>query len=300
MILSSLTTTTNPCHGAYMFIEGVKLFCFGASYAVALASELLAQWLPSRPRHLLSLGFTAAGVVAHTLYIGQHAVGSSICPLTTSAGSLLVLSWVLAVVYVSMQWYYPKISLGVFALPLVLGLVVFAELLGPESQRDLEGWAKIWGPVHGAILGGGAIAVFVGSVAGVMYLVQVHRLKAKHLPSELFDLPSLELLERINRQGIGAAFPLFTVGLCIGVLLAVEQRSAGDTAIRLLDPKVIFALISWVAFGILLQVRSQPQFRGRKVAMLTILGFCLLLFTMAGVDLLMSSWHGAAATGGAP
>jgi ABC-type uncharacterized transport system permease subunit len=131
-----------------------------------------------------------------------------------------------------------------------------------------------------------------------MYLVQVRRLKAKRLPSETLDLPSLELLERVNRLGIMFAFPLLTVGLAIGLLLAIEQRRAGDDSIRLLDPKVIFAALVWLMFAFLLKVRSQPEYRGRKVALLTVMAFCLLLYTMVGVDLLMSSWH-RAVTGGA-
>jgi ABC-type uncharacterized transport system permease subunit len=105
----------------------------------------------------------------------------------------------------------------------------------------------------------------------------------------------LELLERVNRHGITIAFPLLTIGLAIGLLLAIEQRRAGDASISLFDPKVIFALLVWIVFAFLLKVRSHPEFRGRKVAMLTIMAFCLLLYTMVGVDLLMSSWHRAAA-----
>ena len=282
-----------------MFVEGVKLFCFGASYSVALASESAVGLLSAKVRRTVSLVFAAAGLIAHTLYIGHHTIGVRVCPITTSAGSMLVLSWVLAVGYFTIHWYYPRPSVGVFALPLILGLIAFAAFLGPDSRRELEGWAKIWGPVHGAILAIGAIAVFVGFVAGLMYLVQAYRLKSKHLPSELLDLPSLELLERINRHGITAAFSLLTVGLGIGLMLAVHERRSGDETIRLLDPKVISAGLVWVVFGVLLQIRSQPQFRGRKVALLTILAFGLLLFTIVGVDLLMpSAWH-QAVTGGA-
>ena len=208
-----------------------------------------------------------------------------------------MLAWVLAVTLLTVNWVYPRVTIGIFALPLVVGLIGLAAFLGEEGRRVLEGWARIWGPVHGALLAVGAVAVFVGFVAGVMYLVQVYRLKSKHLPSELLDLPSLELLERVNRQGIIVAFPALTIGLAIGVLLAIEQQQGGNAEIRLLDPKVIFAVIVWLAVGLLLKLRSQPQFRGRRVALLTIVAFVLLLFTMVGVDLLMSSWHRAVVGG---
>jgi ABC-type transport system involved in cytochrome c biogenesis permease subunit len=281
-----------------MFIDDVKLFCFGASYSLALASDIAGGILKPTVRRALSLGVMAAGVVAHTAYLANRAVGESVCPLTTSYDSLLVLAWLLSVIYLSVHWYFPRVSIGLFALPLIIGLVALAASLGGDGRRELVGWARIWGPVHGAVLAIGAIAVIIGFVAGVMYLVQVRRLKAKYLPSELLDLPSLELLERINRHGITIAFPLLTVGLAIGLLLAVEQRRAGDVRISLFDPKVIFGLLVWVVFAFLLKVRSHPEYRGRKVALLTIMAFCLLLYAMVGVDLLMSSWHRASAASG--
>jgi len=280
-----------------MFVEGVKLFCFGASYSAALASEAAGGVVPVKLRRILSLAFGAAGLLAHTIYLGHRAVADKICPLTTSYDSLLVLSWILAVTYLSVHWYYPRVTVGIFALPPIVGLVVLAGFLGEEGRRELEGSLRIWGPIHGALLALGAVAVFVGSVAGVMYLVQVRRLKAKHLPSEVLDLPSLELLERINRQGVTVAFLMLTIGFGIGLLLVLQQKQADVEGIRLLDPKVIFGILVWLAFAVLLKVQSQPEFRGRKVAVLTIVGFCLLLFTMVGVDLLLPSWHHAV-TGG--
>jgi ABC-type transport system involved in cytochrome c biogenesis permease subunit len=281
-----------------MWVEGIKLFCFAASYAVALASELAGFFLAARVRRALVLIFTVAGLVAHTIYIGHRVVDAKICPLMTTYDSLLVLSWLLAIEYLWVRWFYPRFTVGIFSLPLIIGLIISAGIIGDEGRRVLHGWARVWGPVHGGLLAFGAVAVFIGFVAGVMYLVQVQRLKGKHLGGDLLNLPSLELLERINRQGVTAAFPLLTVGLALGLLLVVEERRAGVEGIRLFDPKVIFGFAVWLAFAVLLTVQARPQFRGRTVALLTIVGFSLLLFTMVGVDLLMSSWHRVATGGG--
>ena len=183
----------------------------------------------------------------------------------------------------------------------LLGLVLFASLLEPDSTRELAGLSRIWGPVHGAILVGGTIAVTIGFIAGVMYLVQSYRLKTKRPPSDKWNLPSLEYLERINHQGIIVAFSLFTIGLGIGLLLAIQMHT-DKSEIHLLDPKVISAGVMWLTFGFLLQARYWPVLRGRRVALLTIVGFGLLLFTIVGIDLLgnfglLDSWHKAAGGG---
>ena len=274
-----------------MFVEGVKVFCFGASYAVALASDASAAWVESKWRRRISLGFASAGVTAHTIYLAYRALGRDVTPLSTGFDSLLVVAWVLAVAYLFLQWHYPNLGLGVFALPLVLGLIGLAAWFGEDNRRPLEGWSQVWGPAHGAVLAAGALAIAAGFLAGLMYLVQAGRLKAKQLPSGGMDLPSLELLDRINRAALAAGFLLLTLGLGVGFLLAAGEVRRGNASIRWDDPKVISAVALWILLGVLVLVRREPQLRGRKLALLTIVAFGLLLFTIVGVHLLFHSWH---------
>ena len=54
-------------------LAGISLTCFTASYAVALALEITRMWFRSGLRRALMLGFAAAGVLAHTIYLGKRA-----------------------------------------------------------------------------------------------------------------------------------------------------------------------------------------------------------------------------------
>ena len=121
-----------------MFVDGIKLFCFGASYTVALLAELAAPFLPAGLRRKVSLSFSAAGILAHTIYIGHRATHASESPLATSFDSLLILCWVLAVAYLTIQWHNPRLSLGVFALPVIVlpALVLVAGLSVYLRRRD--------------------------------------------------------------------------------------------------------------------------------------------------------------------
>ena len=66
--------------------------------------------------------------------------------------------------------------------------------------------------------------------AGLMYLVQMHRLKAKRASRFGVALPSLEQSERINRGAITIAFPLLTFGLLIGMVLSLAAPAGGTGA----------------------------------------------------------------------
>ena len=53
-------------------IAGITVFCFAASYGVALALELVRPWVGGRWRARLATIMLAAGLLAHTLYLGHR------------------------------------------------------------------------------------------------------------------------------------------------------------------------------------------------------------------------------------
>jgi len=273
-----------------MHIQGIRLICFAGSYAVALGFELFGGVLPARLRRALVLAWTLAGITAQTLYISYRAAQSH-AVLNTCFDSLLALSWLLAISFLVAQWNHPQLSLGLLVLPVVLVLIGLSGLLKATRPRLLGGLAKFWGPLHGAIVLAGGIAAFVAFLAGLMYLVQASRLKRKTLAGVLGKLPSLERLEKVTLGSLSTAFVLLTVGLSIGLLLMLELRRRGLHELKLLDPKVLAGLAVWATFALLLRLSRHPYLRGRRVALLTILGFALLVATFAGVDLLTTSWH---------
>src|SRR5262249_14825995 len=148
----------------------------------------------------------------------------------------------------------------------------------------------------------GAVCTCVAFFAGLMYLAQLRRLKAKR-PSRLgLALPSLEQSERINRGAITVAFPLLTFGLGIGIILSLATQ-AGENApasvhtLQWTDPKVLSALLMWLVFAVLLHARFRPAMRGRSVMVLTIVAFGFLVFAWVGVEALkLPTAHGTPKT----
>jgi ABC-type transport system involved in cytochrome c biogenesis permease subunit len=199
----------------------------------------------------------------------------------------------------------PKpVAVGLFVLPIVLGLVIVAGEFAPRRSDwpDWGGSTAFWGTVHGIFLLGGAVFACVAFLAGLMYLVQMRRLKAKR-PARLgLVLPSLEQSERINRGAITIAFPLLTFGLLIGMILSLALRGTASGAqaehvLRWSDPKVVSALVMWLVFAVLLHARFSPALRGRGVMVLTIVAFSFLVFTWIGVEALkLPTAHGAPET----
>jgi ABC-type transport system involved in cytochrome c biogenesis permease subunit len=266
-----------------MHLEKITLTCFGASYAVALLLEVLHLLWPRAVPRFLGLLFGAAGLVAHTLFLVQaFFLAEQGAPLSSQLGSTLFLAWILAIFYLYGSVHHRRQAWAVFVLPVVLILLGLA-MLFPLSREESAGpgWfhgKQAWSLVHAGLLILAAAGVCVGCVASIMYLVQARRLREKVPPQQGMRLLSLERLEEMNRRAITLAFPLLTAGLLIGAFRVARHLSEPPVWT---DPRVLGAGVLWVVFALLLYLRYGAHLRGRRLALLTIVTFVLLLFTLA-------------------
>jgi ABC-type uncharacterized transport system permease subunit len=271
-------------------ISGISLTCFGASYGVAWVLELGKLFFRSGVRRLLMIAFVLAGLLAHTLYLGYRAVEYSATPLSSSFDWCLVAAWLLVAAYLYLSYYYPGAALGLYMLPLAVGLVVVAAFADREPIAAGEA-LRAWGAVHGIALLAGTLAVMVGFVAGVMYLLQSYRLKHKRPPVPGFRLPPLEWLEKVNGRVLILSTLLIGVGFTAGVILNVLDRGAGGR-LAWSDPVIWSSavLFAWLATAAIFNAVYRPARRGRKVAYLTVASFGFLVVALA-MFLLVDSGH---------
>src|SRR3989338_7806293 len=130
------------------------------------------------------------------------------------------------------------------------------------------------------------VAFLVAFGAGALFLVQERQIKRKRMGVLFHRLPSLDQLERINVSAIGFGFGLLTIGLSLGVIVSRLLRGVWWSA----DPKEILSATLWLCYLILWLARLRATMRGRRVAMLSVVGFALVLFTFLGVSWLVPTW----------
>ena len=95
------------------------------------------------------------------------------------------------------------------------------------------------------------------------------------------------VLDNINQYALVSGFPFLTVGMMTGSIYA--QYALG--AYWQWDPKEVWSLITWLFYAALLHERLAAGWRGRKAAVMSIVCFCILLFTFAGASLWMGGYH---------
>lgn len=257
------------------FLLRVSVFCFAASYAVALGLEVWRLMAPRPILRLVGIGFGAAGLLAHAAFVIVQSY-----PLFSPSGSLYFLALILAVFYLYGAIHHFQLAWGLFVLPLVLGLIALAWLgtdTLPEASAAWWSGERFWGQVHGYLVLLASVGICVGFVASLMYLVQVHRLKTKMGPRQGMPMWSLERIEKMNRRALLLSFPLLTAGLLVGLARLIHHGSFQQGWSY---PKILSTLGLWLVFAILFYSRYVAHARGRQVAWLTLLAFALLLLAL--------------------
>lgn len=85
-------------------------------------------------------------------------------------------------------------------------------------------------------------------------------------------------------------------GACVKSLGVITGAMWGDRVFGQLwfwDPKETWSSITWLIFLAYLHARYTLDWRGRRAAILAIVGFAALVFTYVGVDYLLPQIHGA-------
>ena len=261
-------------------LQGVTHACFGLSYLVALLLELARLIWPRAGSgwRITALAFGAAGLLAHTYYVIAHQPTPA-----APSGSLLLLGWVLGLFYLYGTINHARQAWAVFVLPVVIGLVGLSYLLlqigDSTPPLDVLHWLsgdRFWGGVHGSLILLAAVGVTVGFLASLMYLVQARRLRNKVNPGKVVPLFSLERLETMNRRALNLAFPLLTAGLLVGLLIV--RHGVGENWVSL---KVMSTAGLWIVFLVLLYLRYGTHVPSRRLAMLSIAAFGLLIVALA-------------------
>ncbi|MFT7521397.1 MAG: ABC-type transport system involved in cytochrome c biogenesis permease subunit [Kiritimatiellia bacterium] len=179
-------------------------------------------------------------------------------------------------------------ALGLLLAP--LAVVVLSTAMVVPSHRVLaleQTGASLWLPIHLGLIFSGLAGFALAFAVGCLYLFVRARLKAKKLAG-LKRFPSLEVLDRIQFRSMLFGFAFLTLGIGAGGAWAAAAFEGGWS----LDPKVIFTLVIWAWYGIALQVRLVAGWRGRWSALFSIIGFAGLVFSLIGMNFLVSGWHG--------
>lgn len=227
------------------------------------------------------------GFGLHTLALIARYVESGQTPVTTLHESLSFFAWMMMGLLLIVNRRYRVKVLGAFLSPLALICMLFALALPQQIVPLAPVLKSFWHPIHVffAFLGDAVFALAFCS--GVMYLIQERLLKSQRVGAITRRLPSLKVLDDLNYQSLVFGFPLLTLGIITGAVWAEYAWGRYWDW----DPKETWSLITWFLYAALLHQRLAVGWRGRKAAMMAIVGFLAILFTFLGVSYLLPGLH---------
>ncbi|UCF85516.1 MAG: c-type cytochrome biogenesis protein CcsB, partial [Desulfobacteraceae bacterium] len=234
-----------------------------------------------------------AGFISHTVFLAHqyHSMGTA--PVLDLKSALAFFSWSIICVYLVFQIKFRLMVLGSFVAPFAAFLMIISSAM-PWMEGPVKPIFKsLWLTVHvGTIfIGNGLFAITF--LTAIMYLIQEHQIKRKRLGSFYTRLPSLATLDSINHYSLIYGFPFLTVGMITGSIYA--QYALGTY--WQWDPKEVWSLITWLFYGALLHERLVVGWRGRRAAFMSIICFCILIFTFVGVSHWLGGYHSFSSLG---
>lgn len=220
-------------------------------------------------------------------------------PLANRYEFALSFTWSIVTVYslFEVTWREKTLSEGLKAgtFVIIVALVVATYALSRPSGEQIPGplqpaLRSVWLQVHvlSSALGYGACGVAAGF--GLAHFSPrkpagpSNHGTQPHGPTET---------ERAMRRCVALAFPWLTLGILSGAIWA--QRAWGRYWGW--DPKETWALVTWLWYLLILHLRPLRRWRGRRLAVLLVAGFCMVGFTFVGVPWLvrtirLESLHG--------
>lgn len=235
----------------------------------------------------LSWGLLTAGLADRGLAAGHW-------PLVGRYEFPLCFTWAILTLYLALETGWQERRAGAFVLAVALAVGGYAAScpLADKNPSPLPPVLRspwLQGHALSAVIGYGAFAVAAGTA--------VARLLAGPSPSSGAEgrgwLPSAEDLERMMEWSLTFGFPWLTFAILAGAIWAQNAwgRYWGW------DPKETWSLVVWLWYVMILHLRPLRSWRGRRLAILALIGLGLVFFSFVGVPWLvrraqLESLHG--------
>ena len=247
-----------------------------------------------------SVGRTATtllllGVLSHTFVIGMQTMEVRHVPFANPSRAVSTFVWLLTLSYLYLELTTDERAMGVFILPIIVGLQVIPVLSPGIENRDpvLD---SPWFWVHVSSLLFAYASFGLAGVLGLTYMLQFKEIKKKHLGYFYTRLPSLQILDRMNSRATVTGWAFLTLGLIVGVVWTFEAKKLAPANsnlqdIGLYDPKVLFALLAWALYSFAVLARGAMGWTGRRAAWLSAVGFVVVQLNLVFVSYFVESSH---------
>ncbi|HKI49679.1 MAG TPA: c-type cytochrome biogenesis protein CcsB [Desulfobacteria bacterium] len=260
-------------------------FIYFLAFMAYLLGMVMNRAFFSRVGTYLSLFGLAAQTVAIILrWVESYKMGIGHAPFSNLYESLIFFTWTLMLLYLILEWRTKNKTIGTFVTPLAFLAMAYASFspsISTHIQPLIPALKSNWLISHVITCFFGYAAFAMSFGISIMYLLK--RLDSSDKGSLFLKLiPSEAVLDDLNYQMVVIGFLMLTLGIITG---SVWAHSAWGSYWSW-DPKETWSLITWLVYASVIHTRLVKGWTGKKIAILSIVGFACVLCTYFGVNYL--------------
>jgi len=247
------------------------------------------------------------GFFAHTAalilrWVASYQMGIGRVPLTNLYESLIFFAWSIMALYLIIEWRTKNRSLGTFVAPVAFLCMAYASLspnISSRIQPLIPALQSNWLTSHVITCFLGYAFFTVAFASGLMALLKgmerdestrdacaVGKKNAAAASTNfqrfIRHIPEAGILDELIYQSAALGFVFLAIGIMTGSIWAHYAWGSYWSW----DPKETWSLITWLIYAVMLHARYVRDWRGRRMAMMAIVGFISVLITYLGVNYL--------------
>jgi ABC-type transport system involved in cytochrome c biogenesis permease subunit len=235
------------------------------------------------------------GALVHTFVIGMQTMEVRHLPFANFSRAVSSFVWLLTLSYLYLELTTDERSMGVFILPIIIGLQLIP-VLYPGVERADPVLDSPWFWVHVSSLLFAYASFALAGVLGVTYMLQFKEIKKKHLGYFYTRLPSLQILDVMNSRAVTIGWAFLTFGVIVGAIWTAQARTIAPDdpnlrAMSLDDPKIFVALLTWGVYSFAVFARRTLGWTGRRAAWLSSVGFAFAMVNFLAINYFVTTSH---------
>ncbi|MCX8110036.1 MAG: cytochrome c biogenesis protein [Syntrophorhabdaceae bacterium] len=226
----------------------------------------------------ITLALHTGGIIAR--WIDSYRIGIGHAPLSNFYESLIFFSWSISFMLVLMKkrLSYPLITMFANLISLILiGYASISSGVEKNIQPLIPALQSNWLHIHVITCFISYAAFVVSFICGLLYFFNLTGARS----------PSRSTLEEINYRSVMVGFPMLTAGILTGSVWAHYAWGSYWSW----DPKETWSLITWIIYALFLHARFVRGWKGKRIAIISIIGFFSVIFTYFGVNFILSGLH---------
>jgi ABC-type uncharacterized transport system permease subunit len=204
-----------------------------------------------------------AGFLVHMTEIGMRGV-DGVHPVSSVRELVGFISWLMVGAFLLAGIRRRLDAVGAFVAPAAIVLLCAARIV-PGTDRPGAAIDAL-GRIHISLAAAGVSIFALATALAILYLAEERQLKRRRVGQMVKKGMALETLDTLAHRCVQIGFPIFTVAMVTGAMWSARLSET-------IRPEYTIAVVAWLAFAGLLVARMTAGWRGRRAALITILGF---------------------------